>query len=375
MTSSVSDVVIVGGGIVGIATAYFLAKSGVKCTVIERDAVGSHASGFAYGGLSPTGDSDASGNLLPDAQVSNEGMRLHREFATRLQAETGINTEFRERPTLSLAFTDQEVQAAKSHVSKLGQIEGWTARWLDAADAKAIEPRISDAAIGAIYSEGGADVEPYRFVLALLGAAENLGATIRHGEVIGLKREGNRVTGVVLNNGEVSSDCVVLAAGPWTGDASSWLNIPINISPLKGQILRLRAPGTPFRVSIGWDGNYATTKPDGLLWTGTTEEEAGFDENPTPEARDQIMTSLLKMIPSLEDAQLVQQTACLRPLADDGQIVLGGVHDWNGVYIATGTGRKGILLGPAMGLITSDLITKGATDIPIEQFSPSRFAR
>ena len=87
------------------------------------------------------------------------------------------------------------------------------------------------------------------------------------------------------------------------------------------------------------------------------------------------MTSLLKMIPSLEDAQLVQQTACLRPLADDGQIVLGGVHDWNGVYIATGTGRKGILLGPAMGLITSDLITKGATDIPIEQFSPSRFAR
>ncbi|HBD84658.1 MAG TPA: glycine oxidase ThiO, partial [Dehalococcoidia bacterium] len=89
MTSSVSDVVIVGGGIVGIATAYFLAKSGVKCTVIERDAVGSHASGFAYGGLSPTGDSDASGNLLPDAQVSNEGMRLHREFATSLQAETG----------------------------------------------------------------------------------------------------------------------------------------------------------------------------------------------------------------------------------------------------------------------------------------------
>ncbi|MCH8309545.1 MAG: FAD-binding oxidoreductase [Chloroflexi bacterium] len=375
MTTNVSDVVIVGGGIVGIATAYFLAKAGVKSTVIERDAVGSHASGFAYGGLSPTGDSDTSGQLLPDAQVSSEGMRLHREFATSLQEETGINTEFRERPTLSLAFTEEEAQAAKSHVSALGHVEGWTARWLDSADARAIEPRISDEAVGAIYTEGGADVEPYRFVLALLGAAENMGATIRHGEVTGLKREGSRVTGVVLNNGEVSSDCVVLAAGPWTGEASSWLNVPIKVGPLKGQILRLRAPGAPFRVSIGWNGNYATTKPDGLLWTGTTEEEAGFDERPTPEARDQIMASLLKMIPSLEDAQLVQQTACLRPLADDGKLVLGAVPDWDGVYIATGTGRKGILLGPAVGRLMADLITKGATDIPLEQFSPSRFAR
>ena len=375
MTTNVSDVVIVGGGIVGIATAYFLARAGVKSMVIERDAVGSHASGFAYGGLSPTGDSDSSGQLLPDAQVSNEGMRLHRELATSLQAETGINTEFRERPTLSLAFTDEEVRTAKAHISALGQVEGWTARWLDAADARAIEPRISDQAVGAVYTEGGADVEPYRFVLALLGAAENLGATIRHGEVTGLKREGSRVTGVVLNNGEVSSDCVVLAAGPWTGEASSWLNVPIKVGPLKGQILRLRAPGAPFRVSIGWNGNYATTKPDGLLWTGTTEEEAGFDERPTPEARDQIMASLLKMIPSLEDAQLVQQTACLRPLADDGKLVLGAVPDWDGVYIATGTGRKGILLGPAVGRLMADLITKGATDIPLEQFSPSRFAR
>lgn len=375
MTSNVSDVVIVGGGIVGIATAYFLAKSGVKCTVIERDAVGSHASGFAYGGLSPTGDSDSSGRLLPDAQVSTEGMRLHREFATSLRDETGINTEFRERPTLSLAFTEDEVQAAKSHVSTLGHVEGWTARWLDSADARAVEPRISDEAVGAVYTEGGADVEPYRFVLGLLGAAENLGATIRHGEVTGLKREGSRVTGVVLNNGEVSCDCVVLAAGPWSGEASSWLNLPIKVGPLKGQILRLRAPGAPFRVSIGWNGNYATTKPDGLLWTGTTEEEAGFDENPTPEARDQIMASLLKMIPSLEDAQLVQQTACLRPLADDGQLVLGAVPDWDGVYIATGTGRKGILLGPAVGRLMADLITKGSTDIPLEQFSPSRFVR
>lgn len=375
MTSHVGNVVIVGGGIVGISTAYFLAKAGVTSTVIERDAVGSHASGFAYGGLSPTGDSDASGHLLPDAQISNEGMRLHREFATSLREETGINTEFRERPTLSLAFTDGEARAAKAQISALAQVDGWTARWVDAVEAKTIEPRISDEVVGGVYTVGGADVEPYRFVLALLAAAEKMGVTIRHGEVTGMKREGKRVAGVVLKNGEITADCVVLAAGPWTGSAAGWLDAPIDVGPLKGQILRLRAPGPPFRVSVGWAGNYATTKPDGLLWTGTTEEDAGFDENPTTEARDRIMQSLIKMIPSLVDAQLVQQTACLRPVADDGQLVLGPVPGWGGVFIATGTGRKGILLGPAAGRITADLIVNGESFLPVDQFSASRFVR
>ena len=154
----------------------------------------------------------------------------------------------------------------------------------------------------------------------------------------------------------------------------SWLGLRVEVRPLKGQILRLRAPGPPFECSIGWDGNYATTKPDGLLWTGTTEEEVGFDDNPTTDARDMIMASLLKMIPSVVDAQLVQQTACLRPLAADGEPLLGRVPGWDGVYMATGTGRKGILLGPAMGRITADIITKGGSDIPIDAFDPGRFA-
>ena len=85
------------------------------------------------------------------------------------------------------------------------------------------------------------------------------------------------------------------------------------------------------------------------------------------------MASLLKMVPSLIEAQLVQQTACIRPLSSDGLPVLGPVDGWEGVYVATGAGRKGILLGPSMGRVTADLIAKGATDIPIEAFDAARF--
>ena len=372
MNLSTADVVIVGGGLAGIATAYYLGKRGIKSVVVERDAVGSHASGFAYGGLGALDGVDVHG---PTHTVALEGMRLHRELAATLPEETGINTEFRERPSLSLCFTDEEVEAAKADLPSRRQQKGYAVSWIDPEGLGSVESRVSPEALGALYVQGTADLEPYRLILAMTQAAESLGATVRHGAVTGLKRSGERVTAVVLDSGEISCDSVVLAMGPWSADASDWLGIPIDVRPLKGQILRLRAPGAPYRCSINWHGSYATTKPDGLVWAGTTEEEAGFDETPTTDARDRIMTDLLKMVPALADAQLVHQTACLRPLSSDRLLVLGKAPGWEGVYLATGAGRSGIILGPAMGRITADLVTTGATDIPIEAFDPGRFGR
>ena len=372
MTAASTDVVIVGGGIAGIATAYFLGRAGVKSAVVEQDAVGSHASGFAYGGVGSLKGAGAPG---PTGPVAYEGVKLHKELAESLPAETGINTEYRQRPSLSLAFTEEEVEESSSGLLGRQQQEGDFIRWLDGDEARSIEPRISPEVRGAVYDEGTSDVEPYRLVLALAQAAEGLGATIRHGRVTGLKSERGRVHGVKLESGEISCDQVVLAMGPWSGGTSDWLGVPIEIRPMKGQILRLRAPGLPFRCSLGWSGDYATTKPDGLLWAGTTEEEVGFDERPTSEARDKIMSSLLRVVPSLTDAQLVHQTACLRPLSADRLLLLGKVPGWEGVYMATGGGRQGISLGPAIGHIIAELITSGASSIPIDAFDPGRFAR
>lgn len=372
MATRSGDVVIIGGGIVGTVTAYFLGKAGLNCVLVERDSVGSHASGFAYGGLSPLSGEGIPGPL---AAVAQEGMRLHREFAHTLPAETGVNTEYRVRPSLSLAFTEQEVRKAQAVLPWQQQQPGYTVRWVDQTEARRLEPRIAEQALGGVWIEGTADVEPYRLVLALARAAENMGTQIRHGNVTGLKRQGQRVTGVLLEHGEIACDTVILALGPWSKATSAWLGVPIEVRPLKGQILRLRAPGRPLECSVGWGGNYATTKPDGLLWTGTTEEEAGFHEHPTTEGRDKIIASLVQMLPSMAEAELVQHTACLRPLPLDGMLLLGRVPGWEGVYMTTGAGRKGILLGPAMGRITADLITTGHTSMALDAFAPGRFSR
>jgi glycine/D-amino acid oxidase-like deaminating enzyme len=150
--------------------------------------------------------------------------------------------------------------------------------------------------------------------------------------------------------------------------------VPIEVRPLKGQILRLQAPGPPVECSVGWGHNYATTKTDGLLWAGTTEEEAGFDEESTLAARDEIGGALLRMLPVMADAQVAQQTACLRPVASDGLLVLGGVPGLDQLYVATGGARKGILYGPAMGQAIADLVLGRDTRIALDAFAPGRFA-
>ena len=366
------DVVIVGGGIVGMATAYYLAKGGVPSIVIERDAIGSHASGYAYGGLSPLGGFGIPGPL---AEIAQDGMRLHRELAESLVEETGMDVDFRVRPSLALALTEADVRRLQAALPWQQRQPGYAARWLDATEARRVEPRISEETIGAVLIEGTADVEPYRLVLALTRAAEQMGATVRHGRATGLRREGERVTGVILERGEVACSAVVLGLGPWSGDTSSWIDTPIEVRPLKGQILRLQAPGPPVACSVGWGHNYATTKTDGLLWAGTTEEEAGFDEESTAEARDEIGAALVKMLPAMADAQVVYQTACLRPLASDGLLLLGRVPALEHVYMATGAARKGIVYGPPMGRAIADLILTGSTKISLEAFNPGRFAR
>lgn len=360
-----------GGGIVGISTAYYLGLSGVKSLVVEKDSVGSHASGFAYGSLAALGGSPVRG---PTFELSKEGMWLHQELARTLPEETGVNFDYRTRPSLSLVFTHEEAEAAKRALQWMRKQRGYSARWVETEEARSIEPRIAPDVLGGIYVEGEADLEPHRLVVALTQAAERLGATVRHGQVTGLRREGARVTEVVLEDGPIACRHVVLAMGPWAGEASEWLEVPIRVRPLKGQILRLRAPGPPIRCTLGLGGNYATTKPDGLVWSGTTEEEAGFNELTTKAARDDIFAKLVRMLPSFSGAQVDLQTACLRPISEDGLLVLGQAPGWEGVYVATGAGRKGILLGPAMGKLAADLVTKGAPSVPIDVFDPGRFA-
>jgi len=368
-----AEVVIVGGGIVGCTTAYFLARKGVKATIIEKEAVGSCASGFAAGLLNPLNGQGIPGPLEP---LARESFRMHSHLAEEVKAETGVDPQLRTHSCIWVAFNETEAEEFMELFQLAQRLEGFPARWLDGKEVRALEPRVSSRVTKGMCVESMMQVASYQYTLGLAQAAERYGATIRHGTVRGLKRSNGRVSEVVLAREEIACEKVVLAMGPWMEQVGSWLGISVPVVPLKGQILRLELAGPPLEHALYRSGGgYLSSKPDGLIWVGTTEERVGFDDRPTEAARESIMKGVLEVMPALSEARLVLQTACLRPLSEDGLPIIGEVPGWDGVYLATGAGRKGILLGPGMAQATADLVTEGRTDLPIEPFAPRRFAR
>ena len=377
MNEHSTDVVIVGGGLVGVATAYFLSLLGIKSIVVERDGLGGHASGFSYAAL---GTFDEAGMTDNHFEVGSLGMRLHKELAESLYEETGVDVEFRERPMLGIVFDEKEAEAVqnpKGHdaIRRSWEVDdqGYTIKWVDEKEARGIESRISSKALGGIYTEGTTDVNAYRLTLALAMAAEQRGAQVMNGTVTGLVKDDGRVRGVMVNGTQIACDRVVVAMGPWSQASSNWLGIPILMQPWKGQILRLRLPGPPIRSSVVGGDYFTSTKPDGHTWVGATFEDVGLDESTTPEARESIMAGAVKNIPSLSEGQIVLQTACLRPLSSDRKLILGKVPDLDGAYVATGGGRLGLMMGPAMGSLIADLIDDDVTGISLDAFTPGRF--
>ena len=372
MATNHKDVIVVGGGIIGCLTAYLLTRQGLTVTLLEADAIASHASGFAFGGMAPL---EGAGIPDPLLDFSVWSLRQHQPLAAELQEASGVDNQFQVGETLKLAFDETSVLEYKERLKWQSQVDGFRVQWLSPEEVARVEPMANPDNLGAVHVQGGASVEPCRYTLSASQAGERAGVEILLRRATGLISEADRCLGVTFEGGRLEAGTVVLAMGPWSGEASSWCRFNMPVSPLKGQILRLQHTGAPIKTSLYWSGNYAVTKPEGLVWAGTTEEEAGFDEQPTTQARDKIMGDLLKMAPSLSDAQLAHQTACLRPLSADGLPIVGKVPGWSNLFVGTGTGRKGILWSTGMSYGLCDLIVKGRSQVPgIEFLDPARFS-
>ncbi|MEE8466622.1 MAG: FAD-dependent oxidoreductase [Dehalococcoidia bacterium] len=360
MTTQSRDVVIVGGGIVACLSGYLLGQKGYKVTILEADSLGAHASGFAFGGLDPL-----TGVGLPEPLLdfSLWCYGRHRTMARELREATGIDVGFELRDRLNLAFNDEETRAAKKNIEWMKDVGGFKVEWVNNQQARQLEPQVSGECTGAVYARSPGAVEPYRFILAALRAGERYKVEMIQRRATGLISDGDTCTGVTLENGSINAGTVVLAMGPWAGLASEWCGVDIPVTPLKGQILRLRTSNDPLKLAVNYSHSYVATKPDGLIWAGTTEEETGFDDNTNSEARDSIMADFLKMIPGMSDAELLQQTACLRPMSADGLPIVDQVNGWDNLYVATGGGRKGILWSTGMAHTVFDLIDNGKAEV------------
>ena len=368
------DVVVIGGGFAGCAAAYFLAKEGVVVTLIERDAIGSCASGFAAGLLNAL-----DGDGVPSAvePLARESIGMHKNLTEDIKNETGIDPHLTIVDSTWIVFDEAQNEGLQSVQGLARRIGGLSTKWLSGEQVRSEEPRVSPEVLKALRVEGTMRVECYEYTTALARAAQKSGTIIRRGSLRALSKSNGRVSGVVVDSDAIACDKVVLAMGPWIGPIGrSWLHIPVPVKPIKGQILRLEYKGPPIeQVIYDTQRGYVASKADGLVWVGTTEEDVGFDDSTTNEARDSIMKRVQRIIPDLSNTKLVLQTACFRPVSEDGLPIIGQVSGLDGVYLVTGAGRKGIFLGPALGKAAADIIISGRTGLPVEPFSPDRFLK
>ena len=205
-------------------------------------------------------------------------------------------------------------------------------------------------------------------------AAARKGATLLEDtEVIGLLYQQHRITGVRLASGSLEADWVVMASGAWAGQYGGWLGMDLPVLPVRGQILATRILPAPISGGV-WHGiTYLLPKADGSIVIGTTREEVGFRDKPTIQGIAGILSSAIELVPAMARAELRKVWAGLRPASPDGVPILGPVDGWDGVLMAVGHYRSGILLSAVTGSLITKYITKGE-DKPILPFGLSRFA-
>jgi glycine oxidase len=366
-----TDVAIIGGGAAGCATAYYLAKAGVHATIIEREGISSQASGTNAGGLNPLQGAGIPGLLGP---LAAESFSLHRGLAQSLQEESGIDFHPGTVTMVRVAFDESELADLQETLDIYQGAEGFSAHWLETADILKLDARINPEAITGIYTHGDASLSGLEYTRALSRAAERMGASVRFGTATGVTTAGDRVTGVVMEDDELPCDAVVVATGPWSGQAERWLGVRVPVQPLKGEIVRVRPIGELPEQDFSGAGSSLYMRANGLIWVGGTETEDGFDVKPSQTAKRKILDGAHKLMPALANAETVAHTACLRPVTADWLPIIGKAPGWANVYLATGAGKKGILISPGMGKATADLITQGRTDLSVDDFGLERFS-
>ena len=340
-----TEVVIVGGGIIGCSVAYYLTELGVTPIIVEATGIGSAASGLALGGLDPTGGAGIPGPVAP---LALESLRLHGDLHASIKEETGLDSSFHLLSHLTVALAEDEVPPLYERMEWQRQ-QGFPGRWLDGREVLALEPALSPDVVGALQTDDVGMMDCADHMATLAAALKTRGVRVEHAQLQRIEWAGDRVAGVRLSTGSLACDRLVLALGPWSGMLTDLLGVPVPIEPLKGQILRLRVPESDPSSYVSRLGMYVAAKRDGLVWAGTTEERVGFDTQLTAEARDHILRSACRLRPDLAAAEVVRHTACLRPLSADSLPVLGPVPGREGVFLATGGGRKGIELSTGMG--------------------------
>nr|BBH92341.1 glycine oxidase ThiO [Thermogemmatispora argillosa] len=369
------DVVVVGAGIVGSATAYHLARAGQRVALLDRSGVAAEASDAGAGMLTPLAEAGASDLSDPLLRLGLAGLSHYETLAAQLERETGMWAGLVHLPTLYPAFDDQQAEALRRDLAALQTLRP-ELRWLEADEVRQREPLLARHVRGAILSPAEGNVAIGHLTRLLVRAAQLHGAELlAPRSALALLWDGARVQGVLTEEDPIEAPHVVLATGAWSSAWSDRDQQAGIVFPLKGQLLALRPSGQPLRHTI-YAGplGYLVPKADGSVFVGATSERRGFDKTPTAGGLIQLLEVVQRVAPALKEAAVERTWAGLRPVSVDGLPFIGEAPSSPGLWLAVGHGRVGAITGPVTGFIIAELIQGRPVpyDLDLHPFAPER---
>ena len=367
-----NDVVVVGGGVIGLGIAWRAAQAGLGVTVVD-DAPGRGASWAAAGMLAPVTEVHYGEQPLLDLNLS--AAARWPAFAAELEERTSRSVGYRRCGTLTVA-RDADDRAALDDLFAFQRGLGLKVERLRGRECRQLEPGLAPSIRGGFFAPGDHQVDNRAVVAALLIACERAGVRRQPSRAAKVLVEGDRATGVVLHGGQsLEAGTVVLAAGCWSGTLAglpSGLMPPVR--PVKGQLLHMRGPGdSPLcRRNVRGLGVYVVPRGDGRVVVGATVEEHGFDVTVTAGGVHDLLRAAVELLPEVMELELTETVAGLRPGSPDNAPMIGP-SGLDGLVIASGHYRNGILLVPVTADAIAGLLAGDAIPEALLPFSPRRF--
>jgi glycine oxidase len=372
LMSNTYDAIVVGGGVIGGAIAYNLAKRGGKVLLLEKDRLASKASGAAAGMLGAQSEMDGDGPLF---QLARKSRAMFTKIAEEIKETSGIDIGLINKGMLKVALNEQEQQEYKRIMAIQNQ-SGEQADWLTGEELRRKEPALSDAIKGAMYIEKDGQVEADQLTLGFLKSAAASGVVIKeYVEVYEFQLSKGKVEGVVTNQGIFTSENVIVAGGAWSQKLLSETGLQLDTYPVKGECFSVVTHRQMLFTTIFSHGCYLVPKKGGRIIVGATVKPRTFDQKVSVSGISILLEQAKNLMPSIVEAEWERAWAGIRPQTVDGLPYLGEHPAYKGLYIATGHFRNGILLSPITGVVIADLIEGKPTSVNLEPFRVDRLVR
>lgn len=366
-----SEVVIIGGGVIGLSLAYELSSHEIDVTILERSALGKEAS-WAGAGILPSGNPEKASHPL--GQLVGHSARLIQEWSEQLQKETAIDNGYLRCGGLELATSKNDVSEL-NHAVQGWRSEGLVVEDLSEEELRKIEPALSDDVIKGCRLPDEAQLRNPRHLKALASACLKRGVRFRTGAMVTeLLTQSGRITAAKTWDGPVSGDQFVVTSGAWSAALLDSLEIKLKIRPVRGQMVLLRTDHVPFQHVLLEGSCYLVPRPDGRILVGSTEDDVGFDKRTTPQGVHQLLEFAFHLVPDLRHAHFERAWAGLRPGSEDGLPYLGASSQYSNLFVAAGHFRSGLQLSAATAMVMTEVILNRPPTVDLEVFSVERYS-